>query len=115
VRNPVVLTGDIHSAWANDLKADYADPSSATIGAELICTSVTSGGDGTPATRIPTGEYNPHLKFYSARRGYTRTRITPDKIQADFRTVEHISEHGAPAVTAGSFVILDGEPGLQTV
>src|SRR5690606_37231289 len=27
VRNPVVLTGDVHSAWANELKADYDDPS----------------------------------------------------------------------------------------
>lgn len=25
VRNPVVLTGDVHTHWANELKADYAD------------------------------------------------------------------------------------------
>ena len=46
VRNPVVLTGDVHRAWANDLKADYANPSSATIGTELVCTSIASGGNG---------------------------------------------------------------------
>src|SRR6185369_5150125 len=72
VRNPVVLTGDIHTAWANDLKADYADPGSPTIGAELVCTSITSRGDGTAATAIPTAGTNPHLRFYSDRRGYTR-------------------------------------------
>ena len=28
--NPIVLTGDIHSSWVHNLKADYADESSAT-------------------------------------------------------------------------------------
>ena len=36
--NPVVLTGDIHSNWVNDIKADFADPGSASIATELsIC------------------------------------------------------------------------------
>jgi alkaline phosphatase D len=42
VRNPLVLTGDVHCSWANDLKADYRDESSPTIGTELVCTSISS-------------------------------------------------------------------------
>nr|WP_245577521.1 alkaline phosphatase D family protein [Actinoplanes globisporus] len=112
-RNPVVLTGDIHTAWANDLKADYADPSSATIGTELICTSITSRGDGSATTTIPTGGLNPHLKFYSDRRGYTRATITPAKLTADFRGVDAVSVRDAAVRTVGSFAIEDGRPGVR--
>jgi alkaline phosphatase D len=113
VRNPVMLTGDVHRGWAADLKADYADPGSATIGTELVCTSVTSDGDGTAITTIPYAAENPHLKFYSERRGYTLATVTPEQVRADWRTIAKVSEHGAAVSTAKSFVILDGRPGLQ--
>ena len=113
VRNPLVLTGDVHCSWANDLKADYRDERSPTIGTELVCTSISSGGDGSGSTAIPTGDVNPHLRFFSARRGYVRTAISRSQVQVDFRAVASVSEHGAPATTAGSFTVLDGRPGLQ--
>ncbi|MCF0092419.1 alkaline phosphatase [Micromonospora sp. MH99] len=113
VRNPLVLTGDVHRSWANELKADYANPSSATIGAELVCTSITSTGNGTGSTTIPNAATNPHLKFYSDRRGYVRTTIGRSQVRADFRAVNTVTEHDAPASTVRSFVILDGQPGLQ--
>ena len=47
VRNPVVLTGDVHTAWANDLKADYANPESRDHRHRAGRTSITSGGNGT--------------------------------------------------------------------
>jgi alkaline phosphatase D len=112
VRNPVVLTGDVHRAYANDLKADYRNPASATIGTELVCTSISSGGDGSGSTTIPNAATNPHVKFFCDRRGYVRTTVTPTHIAADFRSVASVSEHGAPATTTRSFVIQDGQPGL---
>ncbi|MFY1672580.1 alkaline phosphatase D family protein [Plantactinospora sp. WMMB334] len=113
VRNPLVLTGDVHRAWANDLKADYANPGSATIGTELVCTSISSGGNGSADTAIPDAAINPHIRFYSNRRGYVRTTISRSQVRADFRAVATVTEHGAPAATVGSFVIADGRPGLQ--
>jgi alkaline phosphatase D len=115
VRNPVVLTGDVHAAWAGDLKADYAAPGSATIGTELVCTSISSGGDGSATTTIPNAATNPHLKFYSNRRGYVRTTITPAQITADFRAVAQVSQHGAAVSTVQSFAIPDGQPGLHAL
>jgi alkaline phosphatase D len=112
VRNPVVLTGDVHRAFANNLLADYANPASAVIGTELVATSITSDGDGTGTTVIPNGATNPHIKFYCDRRGYVRTTITPTQMTADFRSVAMVSEHGAAATTTRSFVIHDGQPGL---
>jgi alkaline phosphatase D len=46
VRNPVVLTGDVHQHLAADLKADFDDPASPVLAGELVATSITSGGDG---------------------------------------------------------------------
>jgi alkaline phosphatase D len=114
-RNPVVLTGDVHRAWASDLKADYNNPSSATIGSELVTSSVTSSGDGDGATTIPDVGTNPWLKFFNNRRGYVRTTISPTQLRADFRIVAKVSEHGAAASTVKSFVIQEGQPGLQAV
>jgi alkaline phosphatase D len=115
VRNPLVLTGDIHTAWANDLKADYADDKSPTIGTELICTSITSRGDGTATTTIPNAATNPHLRFYSDRRGYVRTTITRAHVRADFRGLDAVSQRGAAAKTLKSFTILDGQPGVRAL
>ncbi|GHJ45157.1 phosphodiesterase [Catellatospora sp. TT07R-123] len=115
VRNPLVLTGDVHAAWANNLKADYANAGSATIGTELVCTSITSGGNGTATTAIPDVATNPHLKFYSDRRGYVLTTISQSQVRADFRSVATVTEHGAPVSTLRSYVIADGQPGLQQI
>jgi alkaline phosphatase D len=115
VRNPVVLTGDVHKSWANDLKADYANASSAVIGTELVTTSISSGGNGTGTTVIPNAATNPHCKFYQDWRGYVRTTISPSQIRADFRSLPTVTEHGAAAGTAASFVINDGLPGLNRV
>ncbi|MEV0284474.1 alkaline phosphatase D family protein [Kribbella sp. NPDC050820] len=114
-RNPVVLTGDVHRAWASDLKADYNNASSATIGSELVTSSVTSSGDGDGSTTIPDVGTNPWLRFYNNRRGYVRTTISPTQLRADFRAVAKVSEHGAAASTVKSFVIEEGQPGLQAV
>ncbi len=115
VRNPVVLTGDVHRSWGNNLKADYANANSAVIGTELVTTSISSGGNGSGSTTIPDVANNPHLKFYSDHRGYVRTLITPTQIQADFRAVATVTEHGAAASTLRSFVIQEGLPGLQNL
>jgi alkaline phosphatase D len=114
VRNPVVLTGDVHRAWASNLVADYNNAGSAVIGSELVTSSVTSSGDGDGATAIPDVGTNPWLKFYNNRRGYVRTAISPTQLHADFRAVAKVSEHGAAASTVKSFVIEEGRPGLQT-
>ena len=73
VRNAVVLTGDGHRNWANDIKVDYKDPASPVVGSELVCISNASTSTGSTADR--TMARNPHLKFYNDCRGYVSTRI----------------------------------------
>ncbi|MCM6778332.1 alkaline phosphatase D family protein [Nocardia sp. CDC159] len=115
VRNPVVLTGDVHTAWAADIKQRWEDPASPIVGSELVATSITSGGDGSEFrgdTEIIRLE-NPHIRYFNNRRGYVRTRMTADRMHADFRAVPYVSRPGAPVQTKASFVIEDRRPGLH--
>jgi len=113
VRNAVVLTGDVHRNWATDVKVDYKDPASPVVGSELVCTSVTSTGDGSGSTADPVMAWNPHLKFYNDQRGYVNTRITKDSLQADFRVLNFVTTAGSPVSTKASFELHDGVPGLS--
>ena len=112
---PVVLTGDVHRHYASDLKADFADPGSATVGVEVVTTSVTSGGNGsdtTPATNVQLAE-NPHIRFANTQRGYVRARLTRAEMTVDFRVVPFVTAPGAPASTRQTFVVDAREPGLR--
>lgn len=115
VRNPVVLTGDVHAHWASDLKLDYDDPTTKTVGSELVCSSITSGGSGEDSASgaHPWLKWNPHLRFQNNLRGYVRTKITPDEMVSDFRCVPDVTTHSAAAFTRASFTIADREPGLN--
>ena len=109
VRNPVVLTGDVHEHWAGELTLDARDPDSRRIGTELVCSSISSLGNGMeedPETR-PWMRLNPNLRFHNSQRGYVRTSITADALTADFRVLPYVTRRGAPAHTRATFVVED--------
>ncbi|CAA9411524.1 MAG: Phosphodiesterase/alkaline phosphatase D [uncultured Rubrobacteraceae bacterium] len=115
VPNPVVLTGDVHNNWACNLKADYDNPASETLGVEFVGSAVTSGGDGsdTGNNQLATVAENPHIKFFNGQRGYVRCTLTPDQWRADYRVLPYVKQPGAPIYTRASFVTEAGNPGLQ--
>ncbi|MFG2431926.1 alkaline phosphatase D family protein [Streptomyces sp. NPDC048590] len=115
VRNLVVITGDRHQNYAWDLKRDYADPGSATVGSEFVGTSITSGGDGADMTA--QGETflaaNPHMKFFNSQRGYVRVTVDRERWTSDFRVVPYVTRPDAPVSTRASVVVEDSRPGVQ--
>ncbi|SCL72828.1 alkaline phosphatase D [Micromonospora citrea] len=114
IANPVVLTGDVHRHIAAELKADWRDPASTTVGTELICTSVGSDSDGADTDRYgPLWLGNPHVKLYNARRGYLSCRMTPTQLTSEFKTVPYVLRPGAPITTTARFVTEAGRPGLN--
>ncbi|MFE5793038.1 alkaline phosphatase D family protein [Streptomyces sp. NPDC056503] len=114
VENLMVLTGDVHVGYGFDLKADFRDPSSRTVGTEIVATSIASGKDGAdrPSNHDKLMAANPHLRFFNGRRGYVTVALGEESARADFRTVPYVTTPGAPVTTAGSFVTEAGNPGL---
>lgn len=113
--NFVVITGDAHCNMVADLKSNFDDPASATVGSEFLGTSVTSGGDG--ADMDNKGREwlasNPHMKFYNQQRGYVRCQVTSDEWRSDYRVLPYVTRPDAPVQTRASFVIEAGRPGVQ--
>ncbi|MBB6503693.1 alkaline phosphatase D [Sphingomonas endophytica] len=92
VTNPVVLSGDVHSFWANDLRS--ADGKAA--GAELVTSAI--GAASPPAGRFgDVNRNNPHVRFHDVRHaGWTRIDIDRDLLRADFRMISgNLDEHSA--------------------
>jgi alkaline phosphatase D len=113
--NPVVLTGDIHTNWVNDLKVDFRDEKAPAVATELVGTSISSGGDGTDMPERLTGVLaeNPFVKFFNGQRGYVLCSVTPQRWQADYQVLDFVTRKDAPRRTRASFVIADGRPGAQ--
>jgi len=117
VDNFVVITGDAHRSVAADLKANFDDPDSATLGTEFLGTSVSSGGNGQDHDnwgRTWLAE-NPHMKFHNSQRGYARCRVTSTEWSTDYRVVPYVDRPGAPISTRASVHLEAGRPGIQQV
>jgi alkaline phosphatase D len=117
ISNLVVLTGDVHSNWANEIKADFNNPDSPNLGVEFVGTSITSGGDGVDMNNSDQAVLaeNPHIKFCNRQRGYVRCTVTPDQWQADYQVLPYVSRPDAAIFTRASFQVDHGNPGLRKI
>ena len=115
VPNPVVLTGDIHSNWVNELRVDDRRPEEPVVASEFVGTSISSGGNG---QKDPKGldvllAENPFIKFHNRQRGYVRCTVTPNEWRSDYVVVPEVLESGGPAEVPASFVVEAGRPGIK--
>jgi alkaline phosphatase D len=115
IDNLVVLTGDTHTSFVADLKADFTDPASPVVGAEFVGPSITSVF---PPPLIPVVQAalldpgNAHVKFFEGLlHGYVRCTVTPEEWRSDYRVVATTLAPVSPVSTLASFVIESGQPG----
>ena len=115
IPNPVVLTGDIHSNWANELRIDDREHDTPVVATELVGTSISSGGNGIekPDYLDSMKAANPVVKFHTQERGYVRCTLTPAQMRADYVAVEDVLRPGGKVLTRASFVIESGRPQLN--
>ncbi|MCW5907580.1 MAG: alkaline phosphatase D family protein [Chitinophagales bacterium] len=114
INNVVVLTGDIHTSWANDLPLDLnsytASTGAGSVAVEYVCTSITSGSFITftvPVSIIQA--FNPNIKYAElSKRGYLLLDITNQKVQGDWIYMSTITSKNFTANTAASWCDLDG-------
>jgi alkaline phosphatase D len=113
--NPIVLTGDKHNNWANELLVDSEGATGQPAAVEFLGTSITSGGDGAdqPDYVATLLAENPFVKYHNNERGYVRCEITRKYWRSDFQTIPYVSRRGAPLQTRASFVVEAGDPRLH--
>lgn len=117
IPNPIVLTGDIHINWVNDLQLDFQDPKSPLVGTEFVGCSLSSSGDG--GNVIP--EYdrayrqNDFVKWHNTNRGYVSCDVTPLSWTSHFRITPFVSKPGSPIETKASFLVEEGIAGAERI
>jgi alkaline phosphatase D len=126
VRNVVVLTGDIHSSFANDLTQDPNNPDPSSGGydpltgegsraVEFVTTSITSPAFPDPDGRVAalTRRVNPHMKYVDFnRRGYLLVDVTPARVVGEWWHVDTVDRPDGAQVLAAAFEVRDGEARL---
>ncbi len=111
VSNPVVLSGDIHSFWSNDLKVDFDDPTAPVVASEFVTTSV-SAHPPPYDMFVKFLPDNPHVHYFESRkRGYTTIEIEPERVTARFSSVGDATSADAGVTLLKSFVVENARPG----
>ncbi|MFN4080106.1 MAG: alkaline phosphatase D family protein [Saprospiraceae bacterium] len=109
--NVVVLTGDIHTAWANDLPLPgYAPATGAnSAGVEFVATSISSAKFSVPGGPAIVQSLNPHVKFVELTRyGYYILDLDPQRAQADYVFVNDVKQPTYAVETGPSWATLHG-------
>jgi alkaline phosphatase D len=118
VKNLVVLSGDIHTAWSSNLpKYNYQNRTGKnSYGVEFVTASITSRNLG---KRIPLAHrtiklINPHIKFVDAyAHGYFVLNISAEKIRCDHIFLSNIKSHEYKEIKGKSFEVRDSESFLR--
>lgn len=127
IGNNVVLTGDIHSSWCNDLTpnpwdlAGGYDPASGkgVVGVEFVSPAVSSPGPipDPPTAAVVAGQLrfvSPHMKYINLhRRGYGVLDVTHERALCQLYHVATVDAHSAEQEVAAVFVSEAGNNALQ--
>ena len=118
-KNLVVLAGDTHNAWGNDLKDRLGNQ----VGVEFGVSSVTSPGfesifvNDNPATLAASLEQliDPLVYADTSRRGFAVVTATPTECRCDWIYISTISSRTYTAATGKSLRMLPGSGNRKLV
>lgn len=122
IDDTIILTGDIHSAWALDIAQDPFGPGydgasgRGALAVELVTTSVTSPGPmgNAPAADIQARERaivqgRPHIHYVNMRdHGYLLLDLDAERARAEWWLVDSITERVAGERLGAAFVTRRG-------
>jgi alkaline phosphatase D len=116
VRNPVVVTGDIHVAGATSVRLDYDDPDGPDIAYEVVSTSISSSVNSALIDIFEGAVASqPWIRHVNARqRGYSVVTLTPTGGTADYRVVATALEPTSTVSTDFTDVLAVREPADPT-
>lgn len=117
IDNVVVLTGDIHSFWANDLPLDNYNSTTGdnSIGVEFVVAGVTSTNNIVTFGQQVITLANPHIKYVNlTENGYIVLDLNQQRTQANFVLIDDISTPNTYGESnGGNYYVLDQEGHLR--
>jgi alkaline phosphatase D len=112
VPNPVVIGGDIHSFFANDLRTDFDDPASPIVATEFVGTSISSYALPYEVFAQTLNE-SPHVHFFESRkRGYVSVDLDRSRMNVRMQVVSDAHDPNATISTLKTFAVENGKPGV---
>jgi alkaline phosphatase D len=103
VANPVVLTGDIHSFWVNDI----ADAGGRPVAVELVTSSIATATYD-KSKQLPL---NPAARFHEGlHNGYLRCELAPERLRTDVVIVDDIRDPRSKRSIVASFDVHKSKP-----
>lgn len=105
IENLVVLTGDIHTAWATNL-----EKGNDKVGVEFVCTSVTTMNSPFSVPGAIITSTNPHIKYAElVGHGYYVLDINQERVQTDFYWTGDNEDPNDLSQTSGPYWYCDDE------
>ncbi|XLZ69107.1 alkaline phosphatase D family protein [Massilia sp. SR12] len=113
-RNPLVLSGDVHTFFAAELRRDPARAAGAgnpLVATEFCGTSITSSSRPQARTQQYV-DMNRHLKFgQSDKRGFMLLELRPERATVAFEGLENVRDARSASTTLARFSVADGVAG----
>ena len=116
IENLVVLTGDIHTSWANNLPGEDYNSSTGqgSLGVEYVVTSVTSLGFPFNLPSVVITGANPHVQWANlTERGYLILDVNQNRVQGDWYLCESVFDPNTNFERAKSYYVNSGETFLR--
>ncbi|MEX1993194.1 MAG: alkaline phosphatase D family protein [Steroidobacteraceae bacterium] len=106
--NPVVLTGDIHSFWINEI----ANAAGRPVAVELVTSSVAT----TTYDKSATLPLNPGTKFHDGlHNGYMRCELSRERLRTDVVAIDDREDARSGRKVLASFETHAGEPRIRPI
>jgi len=106
--NPVVLSGDLHAFFVNDV----LDERGRLAAVELVTTSACNNN----TDKSKWLHLNPHIRYHDGTHsGYTRCELTAARLRADLVAIEDMRDPRTPRRVLASFDVVDGDPRARRV
>ncbi len=113
--NPVLIAGDIHATWINDIRLNVDDPASPVVASEFVSTSITSSFPPSfvPIVEASNAAFNPWVHYFNGRgHGWLRMDVDRTRWLTEERSVASITVPDAPSTTTARWAVEAGQAGV---
>jgi alkaline phosphatase D len=116
IPNVVVLTGDFHTSWANNLPLQNYIPATGenSAGVEFVTTSLSSPSININIAPFSVKAINPHIQWFDLdKRGFLLVDIKPERTQGEWHFNNNVYVQNYDMTFGGAYFVNDQERFLR--